>query len=113
MKKCFKIFSLLAALGCGATSPKIAASRDPFYLEEKKELKKIDFKKTKIHQRSNQILLEGIMAVGDRLAAVLNDGNESNVVAIGDHIGEYLVKQIDCNVVVLIHGKKTKKLELD
>jgi hypothetical protein len=107
------IFSLIACVFCSASPKKNVQSRDPFYLQEKKVHKKSGKVCASGPVRSKKIVLGGIMQSGENFAAVLSDGHDTEVVVVGNHLGGYLVKEIERDFVVLARGKKTKKLELD
>jgi hypothetical protein len=96
-----------------AVPPQKIVSRDPFYLEQVPSIKKDHNKIKKIPHQNKQILLEGIMAMGNHLAAVVNDGTDSEVVVVGDCIWGYMVKCIDNDKIVLVCGKNVKTLALD
>ncbi len=107
------LLCLFCVCGSSVLSQKKALSRDPFYQDQLTVGQKKYKKTNKADTGLKHILLEGIMAMGDHLAAALSDGKDSEVVGVGDHIWGYTVKHIDRNKVLLVQGNKTKKLELE
>ncbi len=97
---------------CASLQKKVV-SRDPFYLERASSVKKKNKKLQKIEHHSKRVFLEGIMAMGDHLAAALCNGKESEVVVAGDQLWGYTVKDIDRTRVLLVRGDHVIALELD
>jgi len=98
------VCAFLILFGANLFSQELKKVRNPFCLTPKQKVKKTH--KTKLK-------LIGIVASGKESCAIIATEHENITVQKGQIINGYLVKNVGNNVVILQHGKKSKKLFLD
>jgi len=77
--------------------------RDPFYAPCK----------TKNLKNQTQIKLDGIVKAKGKIGAILCVNGNSELVFASDKVADFVVRDINLDHVVLMHGKKTIKIFIE